>query len=293
MQVLTLHSPPSGKSEVYVAAFSSLAIERTLESLNEMSGDSCLLDFYCNRNCVDSSTHTASSLHPDFCIWHCGGALLFKGEEKPGGVPLSEAINDLKKKVAPGVWDERIFGCLPYLLCYAACGPQVNLFMMQRDTNIPWPVSRQLNMTQVCSMKNIFHADGFFHCSFQCCPGGIWACKSCSYRFHMQALDRVALLNAICRLLPLMAKLSERLPWVALPVGHEIVQGSSRVKVAADHARKIVSPFSLASNTNTNFNILLEVNQLWFVYSADSLLPRIWAFVDTLPMTLSLKKQQV
>lgn len=86
-----------------------------------------------NRNGVDSSGATLSTLRPDVLVWLPSEILAFKGEDKAFGVGISEARKDLVAKMA--VFTDTFFGEVPYQLTYACAGSILEFWALVRTEN--------------------------------------------------------------------------------------------------------------------------------------------------------------
>lgn len=95
----------------------------------------------------------AALSRPDCCAWH-KGVLLFKGEDgvPNGGHTLYQAEEALGTKMS-GRWNKLTMGSLPFIVCYANCGAQLQYHIMMRDTETAVAVSEVLNLRQVCSFQ--------------------------------------------------------------------------------------------------------------------------------------------
>lgn len=138
-----------GASEMYATA--SLIFPAIDGLLKALSTCSRLLRLEFDRNTTDKSQATIALLRPDCCVW-LHGALVFKGEDKTTeNGSLAVAIKELGDKMN-AKWHPLTLGSLPYLLCYASCGPMLQFCTVMRDTNIAVPVSNVMNMNEVRSL---------------------------------------------------------------------------------------------------------------------------------------------
>lgn len=135
-----------GTSEMYATASLIFpAIDGLLKGFSTMSR---LLQLECDRNTTDRSQATMALSRPDCCIW-LNRALVFKGEDKTQeNGSLSAAIQELGDKMS-AKWHPLTLGSLPYLLCYASCGSQLQFCVVVRDTNVAVPVSNMMDMSKV------------------------------------------------------------------------------------------------------------------------------------------------
>ena len=104
------------------------------------------------RDTADSSSGMTRSscsgkaLRPDLQLRTGDGRLLFKGEDK--AYNLTAAVTDLCTKTT--VWSPLLYGTLPYLLCYAAAGPSLQLYAIPRiGLQTPIPISCVYDMSSV------------------------------------------------------------------------------------------------------------------------------------------------
>jgi hypothetical protein len=100
------------------------------------------------RNAKDPTGTTAASARPDCCVWH-NAALVLKGEDKvPRHGSLSDACRELGAKMEPR-WNVLTTGSVPFIVCYANCGAQLQFLIIMRDSNTPLPVSDVFNLHEV------------------------------------------------------------------------------------------------------------------------------------------------
>lgn len=100
------------------------------------------------RNAKDPTGTTAASARPDCCVWH-KDALVLKGEDKvPRHGSLSDACRELGAKMEPR-WNVLTMGSVPFIVCYANCGAQLQFLIIMRDSNTPLPVSDVFNLHEV------------------------------------------------------------------------------------------------------------------------------------------------
>ena len=133
-------------SSTQVSLFSSQCHTALIARLPPaQSGENCFISFYDNlftsiiaslapiiikRTTVDDQGTSsnaripskATKLRPDL-LFYLNSALCFKAEEKLHG-SLDAPFNELVQKFG---WNSAAFGALPFVLCYAAAGPLVQL----------------------------------------------------------------------------------------------------------------------------------------------------------------------
>lgn len=101
-----------------------------------------------SRNTSDPTGTTAALAQPDCSVWH-NGALLFKGEDKvPATGTLADAREELGQKMSSR-WSVLTMGSLPFIVCYASCGAELQFYIIMRDTNVAVPVSEVFDLYQV------------------------------------------------------------------------------------------------------------------------------------------------
>jgi Protein kinase domain len=91
------------------------------------------LHFTMDRNSTDPSGATQKKLRPDVLVWLPSGVLAFKGEEKANSLDLEDAIKELSQKLA--VFTDAFFGNLPYQLCFAMGGLELQFLAIKRQGN--------------------------------------------------------------------------------------------------------------------------------------------------------------
>lgn len=133
-----------------VAACVAPATDLFLAHLVAYSG--LLTQLVFDRNTTDESAVTLATLRPDCCIWF-RNALVFKGEDKSDKRVISEAIAELGAKMASR-WNILTMGSLPFLLCYASCGPRIQFCVVMRESNMAVTISEEFNLLLVRSMAH-------------------------------------------------------------------------------------------------------------------------------------------
>lgn len=133
-------------TEMMNVGFLGKFTDELLLKLSELTGQ---LQLETARDKADPSGATTVSSRPDCCAWH-KGVLLFKGEEKvpTGGHTLYQATEELGTKMS-GRWNVLTMGSLPFIVCYANCGAQLQYHIMLRDSKTAAAVSDVFNLRQV------------------------------------------------------------------------------------------------------------------------------------------------
>ena len=121
-----------------------------LRALDKLAPPDAMLRLTKLRDAADSSTGMTRSssngkpLRPDLQLRAGDGRLIFKGEDKASN--LDAAVKDLGDKTL--VWSPLVYGSLPYLLCYAAGGPRLQLYAIPRTApRAPVPITRIFDMS--------------------------------------------------------------------------------------------------------------------------------------------------
>jgi hypothetical protein len=141
-----LHNQFMGPTEM--SSVVSLLAQFTDLLLMQLSKLTQQLPLTASRNAKDPSGTTVASARPDCCVW-CNQALVYKGEEKAGHSKLADAVRELGEKMS-GSWSVLTMGSLPFIVCYASCGAQLQYYIIMRDTNTALPVSNVFDLHQVC-----------------------------------------------------------------------------------------------------------------------------------------------
>lgn len=132
-----------------VATFLALYTDQLLLLLSRLTAQ---LELIASRNVTDHTGTTAAACKPDCCVWH-KNALFYKGEDKvPRTGRLADAKDELGSKMATS-WNVLTMGSLPFIVCYANCGHELQYYIIMRDTNIALPVSDVFDLRQVCCCR--------------------------------------------------------------------------------------------------------------------------------------------
>lgn len=118
------------RSEMDITVDVAVLVARLLGLLCGMGGPG--LQFSTAHNLADSSDATRSGLRPEFLCW-AQHALVFKGEYKMSAEQWEEAKADLLEKMTGG--NVLALSGLPYLLCYAVAGPQLQFFALHEHNS--------------------------------------------------------------------------------------------------------------------------------------------------------------
>ncbi|KAJ3079018.1 hypothetical protein HK102_004077 [Quaeritorhiza haematococci] len=97
-----------------------------------------------DRNTKDRTAATAKSMRPDWMVW-LKGNLLFKGEEKAEQKDFGDAINELTSKF--GRMPSIFYGDVSFMICYAAAGPLLAFYAIERRTKALHDISRVYRLT--------------------------------------------------------------------------------------------------------------------------------------------------
>ena len=147
VQVLNAKARSNCSEMAVVTELISPATDVFLKHLDDYSK---MIQLSTDRNSIDNSMATIALACPD-CLVYARGALVFKGEDKSAKGSLQDAMRELGDKMAVS-WSPLTFGCMPYLLCYAAAGPKLQFCIVMRDTNVAVPISQEYDMAQVRSL---------------------------------------------------------------------------------------------------------------------------------------------
>lgn len=152
------------RSEMDITVDVAALVARLLELL--FDGDERGLSFTSAHNLADASGATLPEKRPDFMCW-AKHALVFKGEYKMLSTQWDEATEDLLRKMTAA--NVLALSGLPYLLCYAVAGTQLQFFALHehRSDRLPTlqlqPISEVLNAralrdcaTAVVATCNVF-----------------------------------------------------------------------------------------------------------------------------------------
>ncbi|KAJ3077185.1 hypothetical protein HK102_005283, partial [Quaeritorhiza haematococci] len=91
-----------------------------------------------------STAATAKSLRPDWMVW-LKGNLLFKGEEKAEQREFGDAIKELTSKF--GVMPRMFYSNVSFMICYAAAGPLLAFYAIERETRALHDISPVYRLT--------------------------------------------------------------------------------------------------------------------------------------------------